>query len=231
MSDLTQSASRELARKIDHTLLRPDGLVADFEKLCHEAIAHSFYSVCIPPYYISLAKKLLRGTDVKVCTVIGFPHGLNDSPTKVFEIQRAFDCGADEFDVVLNISALKSGEDRAVKNELISLVKAAQGKPLKVILETSLLTDAEKILACRLCDEAGAAFVKTSTGFAKGGATVEDVKLMRESVGPKVQVKASGGIRDRETALAMIAAGATRLGTSQGIAIISGANAADKASY
>ncbi|MEK6553870.1 MAG: deoxyribose-phosphate aldolase, partial [Bdellovibrionota bacterium] len=201
-------------------------------KLCNEAIAYGFFSACIPPAYVLLAKKILRGTDVKVCTVIGFPHGLNDSPTKVFEIQRAFDCGADEFDAVINISMLKSGDERGVKNELLSLVKAAQGKTLKVIIETALLTDAEKVLACRLSEEAGANFVKTSTGFAGGGATTHDVQLMRATVGPKVQVKASGGIRNRATALAMIEAGASRLGTSQGVAIVSGdADPANKASY
>ena len=221
MSDITQGGP-ELAKKIDHTLLKPEARAKDYERLCNEAMAHGFFSVCVPPTYVPLARKLLRNSEVKVCTVIGFPHGLNDSPTKVFELQRAFDCGADEFDVVMNISALKSGDERAVRNELSSLVKAAQGKTVKVIIETSLLTDEEKVKACQAAEDSGAHFVKTSTGFAGGGATVADIQLLKKTIHTKMQIKASGGIRDLATALAMLEAGATRLGTSQGIAIVSG---------
>lgn len=219
MSDLTQS-SRDLARLIDHTLLRPDAITADFHTLCREAIDYQFYSVCVPPYYVPLVKKSLGSSGVKLCTVIGFPHGLNNGPTKVFESRLALDQGADELDMVLNISALKNGDLRNVEDDIQSVVRAANGKTVKVILETAYLTDGEIAAACRLSEAAGAHFVKTSTGFAKNGATPEHVRLMKASVGPRVQIKASGGIRDYKTARAMLDAGATRLGTSQSIAIV-----------
>lgn len=219
MSDLTQS-SRDLARLIDHTLLRPDALAADFQTLCREAIDYQFFSVCVPPFYVPFVKKILGNSGVKLCTVIGFPHGLNHGPTKVFESRLALDQGADELDMVLNISALKNGDLKIVEDDIQSVVRAANGKTVKVILETAYLTDGEVAAACRLAEAAGAHFVKTSTGFATSGATVEHVRLMKASVGPRVQVKASGGIRDFETARAMVDAGATRLGTSQSIAIV-----------
>lgn len=219
MSDLTQS-SRDLARYIDHTLLRPDATSADFKTLCREAIDYQFFSVCVPPYYVPLAQKTLGNSGVKICTVIGFPHGLNNASTKSFESRLAIDQGADELDMVINISALKNKEFKIVEDDILSVVRTANGQFVKVILETALLTDEEKIAACKICETAGAHFVKTSTGFSTGGATVADVQLMRANVSAKMHVKASGGIRDYKTATAMIAAGATRLGTSQSIAIV-----------
>ncbi len=233
MSDLTQS-SRDLARLIDHTLLRPDAVMADFQTLCREAIDYQFFSVCVPPYYVPLVKKTLGSSGVKLCTVIGFPHGLNNSPAKVFESRLALDQGADELDMVLNISALKNGDLKIVEDDIQSVVRAANGKTVKVILENAFLTEGEKAAACRIAEAAGAHFVKTSTGFAKSGATAEDVRLMRASVGPRVQVKASGGIRDFKTARAMIDAGATRLGTSQSIAIVThdqNSSSSDRSGY
>lgn len=219
MSDLTQS-SRNLARYIDHTLLKPDATSEEFKNLCREAIDYQFFSVCVPPYYVPLAKKCVGQSGVKVCTVIGFPHGMNTASTKAFESRLAIDQGADELDMVINVSALKNKEFKIVEDDIASVVRTANGKIVKVILETALLTDEEKISACKISEVAGANFVKTSTGFASGGATHADVTLMRANVAPKVQVKASGGIRDYKTALEMIIAGATRLGTSQSIAIV-----------
>lgn len=219
MSDLTQS-SRDLARFIDHTLLRPDATSADFKTLFREALDYQFFSVCVPPYYVPLAQKTLANSGVKICTVIGFPHGMNNAPTKSFESRLAIDQGADEIDMVINISALKNKEYKIVEDDILSVVRTANGQLVKVILETALLTDEEKIAACKICETAGAHFVKTSTGFSTGGATVADVKLMRANIAAKMQVKASGGIRDYKTATEMLKAGATRLGTSQSIAIV-----------
>ena len=212
----------KLNKLIDHTLLKPEATKAQIEKLCGEAKEYDFKSVCVNPYYVKYAKELLKGSDVLVCTVIGFPLGQNTTEVKVAETKDAIKNGADEIDMVINIGALKSKDEDYVLNEIKEIRSACKGKTLKVIIETCLLTDEEKITACKLSKEAGADFVKTSTGFSTHGATVEDVKLMRETVGEDMGVKASGGIRDRETALKMVEAGATRLGVSAGVEIVKG---------
>jgi len=205
---------------IDHTLLKPDASQKGVEKLCEEAKEHSFKSVCVNPSFVALAAEKLEGTDVDVCTVIGFPLGANTEAVKVFEAQEAIKDGATELDMVLNISKLKDGKYDEVRQEMEAIKKVAGKRVVKVILETCLLSDAEIVKACELAVEAGLDFVKTSTGFSTGGATVEDVKLMKQTVGDKAEVKASGGIRDRKTMLAMIDAGATRIGASAGIKLI-----------
>lgn len=209
---------------IDHTLLKPDATATQIEKLCAEAREHQFYSVCINSYYVKQAVSLLNGTEVKVCTVVGFPLGASTMETKRFEAMRASAEGAREIDMVINVSAIKSGEWQYVQDDMSSLAQVChtQGSLLKVILENCLLTDEEKRKACELAVKAGVDFVKTSTGFSTGGATEADVRLMREVVGPKLGVKASGGIRDYETAMKMIEAGATRLGTSASVEIVKG---------
>jgi deoxyribose-phosphate aldolase len=212
----------QLTAFIDHTLLKPDASAAQVEQLCAEAREHKFFSVCVNGSWVAAARHFLDGSDVKVASVVGFPLGTMSGDVKRFETEVAVDDGAHEIDVVLNVARLKAGEDRYVLRELADVVEAADERIVKVILETCLLTDAEKVRACQLVVESGAHFVKTSTGFSTAGATVADVKLMRETVGPKFGVKASGGVRDAQTALAMIAAGATRLGTSSGIAIVTG---------
>lgn len=212
----------KLNKLIDHTLLKPEATKAQIEKLCGEAKEYDFKSVCVNPHYVKYAKELLKESDVLVCTVIGFPLGQNTTAIKVAETKDAIQNGADEIDMVINIGALKSKDEDYVLNEIKEIRKACKGKTLKVIIETCLLTDEEKITACKLSNEAGADFVKTSTGFSTHGATVEDVKLMRETVGEDMGVKASGGIRDRETALKMVEAGATRLGVSAGVEIVKG---------
>ena len=212
----------QLASFIDHTLLKPDATAEDIEKLCAEARENNFFSVCVNGSWIAKAQHLLDGSDVKVAGVVGFPLGAMSGDTKRFEAEAAIDDGAQEIDVVLNIGRLKAGDDRYVLRELIDVVEAADERTVKVILETCLLTDKEKVRACRLVVDSGAQFVKTSTGFSTAGATVADVQLLRETVGAKFGVKASGGIREAQTALAMIAAGATRLGTSSGLAIVTG---------
>lgn len=212
----------KLNRLIDHTLLKPEATKAQIEKLCGEATEYDFKSVCVNPYYVKYAKELLKESDVLVCTVIGFPLGQNTTAIKVAETKDAIENGADEIDMVINIGALKSKDEDYVLNEIKEIRNASKGKTLKVIIETCLLTDEEKITACKLSKEAGADFVKTSTGFSTHGATVEDVKLMRETVGEDMGVKASGGIRDRETALKMVEARATRLGVSAGVEIVKG---------
>ena len=209
-----------LAGYIDHTLLKPEASLEDIEKLCAEAREYSFYAVCVNGSRVTQARHFLDGCDVKVATVVGFPLGATDSDTKRFETEAAIDNDAQEIDVVINIGRLKDGEDDYVLRELRDVVEAAAERPVKVIIETCLLTSAEKIRACHLVVEAGAQFVKTSTGFSAGGASIADVQLLRETVGEKFGVKAAGGIRDTETALAMIQAGATRLGTSCGVAIV-----------
>lgn len=219
LSDITHS-SKYLARLIDHTLLKPEASTSDFGRLCEEAIAHEFYSVCVPPHMVTLCAKLLKKSNVKVCTVIGFPFGYSIPSAKTFEAKSALDHGADELDMVLNISALKSDDTSTVLDDIRSVVRAARGRPVKTILETCYLTDEEKRTACELALKGGAHFVKTSTGFGPGGATEQDVALMVNAVKGKIGVKASGGIRDRQTAVRMIGLGATRLGTSHGIAII-----------
>lgn len=215
----------EIAKYIDHTLLKPEATKDQVEKLCAEAKQYNFASVCVNPTWVKLASELLEGTDVEVCTVIGFPLGANTPETKAFESVNAVTNGATEVDMVINIGALKSGNIELVQKDIEAVVNAVKGKALvKVIIETSLLTDEEKRTACELSVKAGADYVKTSTGFSTGGATVEDIKLMRETVGPDIGVKASGGVRTSEDAKAMIEAGATRIGASSGIAIVEGYN-------
>ena len=212
----------QLAAFIDHTLLKPDTSLAQIENLCAEARGHKFFSVCVNGCWVATAHQLLEDSDVKITGVVGFPLGAMSSDTKRFEAEAAIDDGAHEMDLVLNLARLKAGDDKFVLREIIDVVEAADERTVKVILETCLLTDEEKVRACHLVVESGAQFVKTSTGFSTSGATIADVQLMRETVGLKFGVKASGGIRDVKTALAMIEAGATRLGTSAGVAIIQG---------
>lgn len=213
-----------LAAAIDHTLLKPEATAADVRRLIEEAAGHRFASVCLPPVYVAEAARGLRGTGVHTGTVVGFPLGYVHPAVRLEESRRAVEDGAEELDTVLNLSWLKSGEDARVLDDLAAWVEgirtARSGLILKVILETALLTEDEKIRGTRLTLQSGADFVKTSTGFSKGGATLEDVALLFRVVEGKIGVKASGGIRDRATALAMIAAGATRLGTSSGVAIV-----------
>jgi deoxyribose-phosphate aldolase len=212
----------QLAAYIDHTLLKPDASKAQIERLCAEAREHNFFSVCVNGDWVADARHFLDGSDVKVASVVGFPLGAMAADVKRYETEVAVDDGAHEIDMVLNLARLKAGDDKYVFREIVDVVEAADERTVKVILETCLLTDEEKVRACKLVVESGAQFVKTSTGFSPAGATVADVKLLRETVGLKFGVKASGGIRDVQTALAMIAAGATRLGTSSGIAIVKG---------
>ncbi len=218
----------ELARFIDHTLLKPNATVAEITKLCEEARQYQFASVCVNPGHVALAAKLLQGSPVKVCTVVGFPLGATSTFTKVMETRDCIANGATEIDMVMNVGALKSKDYELVKNDIARVVEAAGGLCVKVILETSLLTEEEKIKACELSKLAGADFVKTSTGFSTGGATAEDIALMRRVVGPTMGVKASGGIRDTQTAQKMIAAGATRIGASASVAIVKGEPPAGK---
>lgn len=207
---------------IDHTLLKPEATAAEIERLCAEALDYKFFGVCVNGSWIGTASRILRGSAVRVISVAGFPLGSMSSNAKCFETESAIRDGAEEIDFVLNIGRLKQGDRRYVLREISSVVRSAGGKPVKVILETSLLSHGEKIEGCHLAVEGGAHFVKTSTGFGAGGATLSDVKLMRETVGPDFGVKASGGIRDRATAVAMLKAGANRLGTSGSVAIIQG---------
>lgn len=218
--------TRSLAGMIDHTLLKPEAQEAEIRTLCDEARANGFYSVCVNPANVALSAQLLAGSQVKVCTVVGFPLGATTSAVKAFETRDAIANGAQEIDMVINVGALKSGLLDRVESDIRAVVEAAGEVPVKVILETALLTDEEKVAACQASKAAGAAFVKTSTGFSKGGATVSDIRLMRLTVGPEMGVKASGGVRDRQTALAMAEAGATRLGASASVAIVTGAEAA-----
>lgn len=211
----------QLAQYIDHTALTAEKTEADILQLCDEAITHGFYSVCINSAYIPLAKTRLAGSAVKICTVVGFPLGANLSAVKAFEAQEAIRAGAGEIDMVINVGGIKSQKWAEVAQDIQAVFNACAGTPLKVILETCLLTRDEIVRACEICKNIGVAFVKTSTGFNKGGATVEDVALMKQTVG-EIGVKASGGVRDTQSALAMINAGATRIGASAGIAIISG---------
>ena len=214
----------DLARYIDHTLLRPDASAAEIDTLCAEAKEHGFAAVCINPTWVRRAAENLRGTDVAVASVIGFPFGAATAEVKAHEARRAIRDGAREIDMVINIGELKSGMLDAVRADIAGVSDACHesGAANKVIIETGLLTDAEKVVACRLAQQAKADFVKTSTGYAKGGATVFDVALMRETVGPKMGVKAAGGIRTAEDVQDMIAAGATRIGASAGVKIVTG---------
>jgi deoxyribose-phosphate aldolase len=223
--------SAQLAAFIDHTLLKADATAADIKKLCADAREHKFFSVCVNGSRVAEALHLLDGSDVKVASVVGFPLGAMSTGAKRFETEAAIDDGAQEIDVVLNVARLKDGDDKYVLRELCDVVDAADEHTVKVILETCLLTDEQKIRACRMVVESGAHFVKTSTGFSTGGATVADVKLMRATVGPDFGVKASGGIRDLKAALTMIDAGATRLGTSAGVAIVKGLDDIQPGSY
>lgn len=210
-----------LNRKIDHTILKADATQGDLEKLINEAIKYQFYSVCVNPTWVKLASELLAKEPVAVCTVVGFPLGANTTAVKVFETRDAIANGADEVDMVINIGQMKADNQDFVKADIAAVVAEAKDKALvKVIIETSLLTDEEIEVASRLSKEAGADFVKTSTGFSTAGAKVEDVALMRKTVGPTMGVKASGGIHSREEANGMVEAGATRLGTSASIAIV-----------
>lgn len=214
----------KLARMIDHTLLKPDATQQEVAQLCFEARKYGFASVCVNPTWVSLCSQLLQGSPVKVCTVIGFPLGATAAEVKAFEAQNAIRQGATEIDMVINIGALKARDLELVAKDIRGVVNAshARGAIVKVIIETVLLTDEEKTIACLLSKEAGADFVKTSTGFAGGGATVNDVALMRRTVGPEMGVKASGGVRTFEDAENMIKAGATRIGASAGVKIIQG---------
>jgi deoxyribose-phosphate aldolase len=213
----------KMASMIDHTLLKPDATGEAIDSLCKEAREHEFAAVCVNPYYVRRAKRILEGTKVKVATVIGFPLGANTKEVKAFEAEDAVKNGADEVDMVINIAALKNGEYDLVRDDIKAVVGATKDKAaVKVIIETCLLTDEEKIKACQLAKEAGADFVKTSTGFSTGGATVEDVKLMKETIGDSLKIKASGGIRDYKTAKAMVDAGASRIGASASIKIVEG---------
>ena len=213
----------ELNKLIDHTLLKATATIADIETLCKEAVEYDFYSVCVNSCYVTTAKKFLAGTDIKGCSVVGFPLGAMSAKAKYFETGEALSDGADEIDMVLNVGLLKSGEVNKALDEIISLKRCVgENRVLKVILETCYLTDEEKRLACRMALDAKADFVKTSTGFGSGGATLADVKLMKECVQDKAKIKASGGIRDYETAMQYVNLGVQRIGTSNGIAILKG---------
>ncbi len=211
----------DIAKYMDHAVLKPETTEIEVKKACEEAKKYGFYSVCVNGTNVAFAHEQLKGTDIKVAAVIGFPLGAVASEVKAFEAKNVIDNGAEEIDMVINIGALKEGATERVLNDIGSVIDAAKGRAIvKVIIETCLLTHKEKILACKLAKKAGADFVKTSTGFNIGGAIVEDVRLMREAVGPGMGIKASGGIRDFKTALAMIEAGATRIGASTSVDIV-----------
>lgn len=214
---------KTIASMIDHTLLKPEATPAQVERLCAEAAEYHFASVCVNPVYIPLAARLLKGTGVKVCCVVGFPLGAIAPEQKAAEAASCAAMGAEELDMVIHVGAAKAGDWALVQRDIEGVVKAAAGRTVKVIIETCLLTDEEKVKACEAAKAAGAHFVKTSTGFSTGGATTHDIALMRKTVGPEMGVKASGGIRDYETAMAMIEAGANRIGASAGIAIVAAA--------
>ncbi|QIH79269.1 deoxyribose-phosphate aldolase [Macrococcoides canis] len=214
-----------LAKYIDHTALKPETTKVQIEQLAQEAREYGFMSVCVNPTHVQYAKSLLEGTDVLVCTVIGFPLGANTPAVKAFETKNAIDNGAGEVDMVINIGALKDKNYDLVAEDIKAVVEAAGDVTTKVIIETALLTDEEKVKACEIAKAQGADFVKTSTGFSTGGATKEDIALMRKAVGPDMGVKASGGIRSYEDVMAMIDAGATRIGASAGVQILKGEEA------
>jgi len=222
-----EPAGDALAAYFDHTLLKPDSSKEQIEKLCAEAKQYRFATVCVNPFWVPLAARLLEGTGVGITTVVGFPLGAASTAGKAYEADKAIADGATEIDMVLNVGALKSGMTEEAEQDIAAVVEACGGRAqVKVIIETGLLTDEEKVTACRLSVSAGASFVKTSTGFGPGGATVEDIALMRRTVGPDMGVKASGGVRDLAAVRALIAAGATRIGASASVAIVSGAGAA-----
>ena len=212
----------KLNKYIDHTLLKQDATEKQIDCLLSEARECDFASVCVNPTWVEHAKKGLEGTDVKVCTVVGFPLGATTSAVKAFETKEAIQHGADEIDMVINVGALKSGNLDLVESDIRAVVEVSGDKLVKVIIEACLLTDQEKVVACQLAQKAGTDFVKTSTGFSTGGATIADVTLMRETVGPDMGVKAAGGARSYADALAFVEAGATRIGTSAGVAILKG---------
>lgn len=222
------AALKGVAQYIDHTLLKPEATAADVDKLCAEALEHQFASVCVNGTWVKRCKEIVSGSPVAVCAVVGFPLGACAPEVKAYEARRAIEDGACEIDMVMNVGALKSGDHDFVRRDIAGVAEVCHklGAKLKVILETALLTDAEKAKACELSKLAGADFVKTSTGFSKGGATAADVALMRRIVGPTMGVKASGGVRDAQDAKAMIAAGATRLGASASVAIVQGGKGA-----
>ncbi len=212
----------ELNKYIDHTLLKPDATKDQIKKLCEEAIKYNFKSVCVNPTHVVYARKLLRDSEVLVCTVIGFPLGANTSKVKAFETMDAIENGAQEIDMVINIGAVKEGKYELVKSDIETVVEAADGVLVKVIIETCLLTDEEKKKMCQIVVGAGAQFIKTSTGFSTGGATKEDIELFNNNIQGKIEIKASGGVRTIEDAKMMIDNGATRLGTSGGVQIVQG---------
>ena len=224
MSNATVNRA-ELARILDHTVIKPDTTREQVVQLCREAKEHGFGVVCVAGAWIEVAVEQLAGSECKVASIVGFPHGNALSAAKADEAARAVDAGARELDMVLHVGALRSGAHDAVLGDIRGVVDAAPGVVVKVILETALLTDDQKVLACRIAEDAGAAFVKTSTGFCGGGATLDDVRLMRSTVGDRLGVKASGGIGNYEQAVAMVQAGATRIGCSASLAIVSGAPA------
>lgn len=207
---------------IDHTLLKPNATPEQIRQLCAEADENGFASVCVNPAYVPLAAQLLKDSAVRVCTVIGFPLGMNATAIKAAEARQAVLDGADELDMVIQVGQLKSGNLQYVEDDIRAVVEAGGGKLIKVIIETALLTDEEKVVACQLAQKAGADYVKTCTGFSGGAANVHDIALMRQTVGPDMGVKASGGVRDYASAVALIEAGATRIGTSSGVAIAAG---------
>ncbi len=211
---------QKFAKMIDHTNVNREATRIDIKRLCDDAKKYNFGCVCVNPSYINLALEQLKGSNVMVCTVIGFPFGANTSKIKFFETKDAVESGAGEVDMVMNIGLLKSELDENVKEDISGVMMAANGRTVKVIIETGLLSEKEKIRACKLVEEAGADFVKTSTGFGTSGATVEDVALLKETLGPNIGIKASGGIKNLQTALDMIEAGATRIGTSSGVKIM-----------
>ncbi len=211
---------RELAAYFDHTILKPDATAENVRKICDEALSHHFFSVCVNPVHVGLVREALTGSDVKVCSVVGFPLGANTPGLKALETRQAVKDGAGEIDMVINVGALKSGDLDWVSKDIEAVVTAAKGALVKVIIETCLLSREEKIQACEVSRNAGAHFVKTSTGFAGGGATVEDVALMKSIVGDDLKVKASGGIKNLSDTLDMIKAGADRIGASAGVAIM-----------
>ncbi len=210
----------DIARIIDHTMLKPEATSDDIKKLCNEAKQYNFYSVCVNSFFVPFAKEQLKDSSVKIAAVVGFPLGAMDSNAKTFEAERAVRSGADEVDMVINVGALKSKDYKIVEEDIRNIVKAVSPHIVKVIIETCLLTNTEKVIACTIAASAGAQYVKTSTGFNKAGAKVEDVKLMREVVGKKVGVKAAGGIHTFEEAVAMVKAGASRIGASKSVSIV-----------
>lgn len=210
----------ELNKYIDHTNLKPTATKVDIRKLCEEAIEYGFASVCVNPYYVKYAKSILKKSNVVISTVIGFPLGSNTTETKVFEAKEALKDGADELDIVINIGALKDKDYAYIENEIIKLLEVTSGHIIKIIIESSLLNNEEIIKMCEICNNNFVHFIKTSTGFSDGGATIEVIKLIKDNINEMIEIKASGGIKDYATALSMIDAGATRIGTSNGIKIM-----------